>query len=838
MTRRALALALLALASSARTQPVIRVNQLGYPPTSIKVAVLLSKDSTLTCGSFTVRHALSGAVARVIAAPAPSSPYAGYLKAYRLDFSSITAPDGYVIEAAGALSPPFRIDGDVYDGTADFLLRYMRQQRSGYNPFLHDSCHTKDGFVLSDSARDAPFIDVSGGWHDAADYLQYVTTSATATYQMLFAYRNFPGAFTDRFRGDGEPGTNGVPDIVDEAAWGLAWLMKMNPRRNEMYHQIADDRDHSGFRLPTLDSTDYGFGSGRPVYRSTGRPQGVLNYRNRSTGIASIAGKFSSTFALGAQVLGARAPDQARELTDRAIDAYGAGLAHPGVCQTAPCRAPYFYEEDNWRDDMELAAATLRDLTGKREYADAAVSFGRAEGVLPWMKDNAARHYQWYPFVNIGHALIARGSAGNPREEFIGLMRSGIEAVARRGAGTPFLFGIPFVWCSNNYVSAFLTHLLLYREISGDRTYEVMEAAMRDWLFGCNPWGTSMVVGLPEGGVSPRDPHSAFSHLHGYRVDGGLVDGPVMGTIFASLKGVRLSKEDPFKESQSALAVYHDDWADYSSNEPTMDGTAGLTIPLASLGRDAMTRRAHVTREDEGGIVRMDSTRKVVYLVFTGHEFADGGATIRRALRNTGVKGSFFFTGAFYRNPSFRELIRGLRADGHALGAHSDAHLLYADWTKRDSLLVTRDQFVGDLRANYRAMAKHGIVANRAKAFLPPFEWYNRAVNDWCRSLGLTVVNFTPGTRSNADYTVPSMPGYMSSAKILEHIRADLSSRPSGYNGVLLLTHVGTAPERTDKFYDHLEELIRELKREGYSFGRLSPLTVSSPPSPGRRSSK
>ena len=39
-----------------------------------------------------------------------------------------------------------------------------------------------------------------------------------------------------------------------------------------------------------------------------------------------------------------------------------------------------------------------------------------------------------------------------------------------------------------------VTQCMLYREAIGDKTYMEMEAALRDWLFGCNPWGTSMVV--------------------------------------------------------------------------------------------------------------------------------------------------------------------------------------------------------------------------------------------------------------------------------------------------------------------------------------------------------
>ena len=42
---------------------------------------------------------------------------------------------------------------------------------------------------------DSTLINVWGGWHDATDYLQYVTTSANATYHLLAAYRDFPDVF-------------------------------------------------------------------------------------------------------------------------------------------------------------------------------------------------------------------------------------------------------------------------------------------------------------------------------------------------------------------------------------------------------------------------------------------------------------------------------------------------------------------------------------------------------------------------------------------------------------------------------------------------------------------
>ena len=79
------------------------------------------------------------------------------------------------------------MNGAVYNGTADYVLRYMRQQRCGYNPFLRDSCHVKDGYIVYHPTKTGQFLDVRGGWHDASDCLQYTTTTANAIYQMMFA---------------------------------------------------------------------------------------------------------------------------------------------------------------------------------------------------------------------------------------------------------------------------------------------------------------------------------------------------------------------------------------------------------------------------------------------------------------------------------------------------------------------------------------------------------------------------------------------------------------------------------------------------------------------------
>ncbi len=798
----------------------IRINQAGYTPESIKVAVLGSKQP-IKADTFEVIDVLTD---RGVFKHSPGfdrGPYACFEHTRRLDFTLFRGQGTFVIRCGSVVSPRFTISDDIYNGAADFLLNYMRQQRCGYNPFLKDSCHTHDGFIVDHPTLDSTHIDVTGGWHDASDYLQYVATSANAIYQMLLAWEHFPHAFGDHYQANGDPASNGIPDILDEAKWGLDWLDKMNPDSAMMFNQIADDRDHRKFTLPTLDSIRYGKGWERPVYFVTGKKQGLAVYKNRTTGVSSTAGKFASAFALGAELLQDYYPDFCQRIAGKAVDAFEFGKSDLGVCQTASNLAPYFYEEQNYVDDLELAAAQLYKLENDPVYLDQAMIWGDIEPVTPWMGADSARHYQWYPFINVGHYRIAQWAEPKLKGKFIYYLRQGIQRIEQKGRANGFYMGVPFIWCSNNLVTALLTQIQLYETLTRDRQFAELKAAMCDWLLGCNPWGTSMIVGYPEHGDTPVDPHSAFTAVFGYAIDGGLVDGPVYTSIFDRLIGLTLHEKDEYAEFQSDLCVYHDDYGDYSTNEPTMDGTACLIPFFASLavperpGKETMHWRY-------GALERGDTDQKIIHLIFSGGDHSEGGETIVQTLRKQEVKAHFFFTGDFYRHPKNRQLIPTLKQDGHYLGAHSDKHLLYADWEHRDSLLVSKEEFIRDLANNYKAMQAFDIEKEKAPLFLPPYEWYNQTISKWTKELGLTLINFTPGTYSNADYTTPEMGNqYWSSDRIYERILHIESESEHGLNGFLLLMHIGTVDERPDKFYHRLDELISELKSRGYRFELL-----------------
>lgn len=805
----------------------VRINQLGYLPKATKVAVLMS-DQPITVNHFTLVNAFTGKVAYTSNQVQAMGAMGNMKATFRLRFSDFTQPGTYYIKVGQSRSEIFPINGQVYRGTSDFVLNYMRQQRCGWNPYIQDSCHQKDARIKYHPTKEGQHIDVRGGWHDAADLLQYTPTSANAIYQLLFAYQQNPSAFADHYQANGMPCANGIPDIIDEAYWGLDWLDRMNPAKGELYNQIADDRDHVAMKLPNYDPADYGWGKNqdRPVYFVDGKPQQRGKFMNATIGAASTAGKFASDFALGSSVLKPFYPDFAEKIGNKAADAYQVGIDKPGNTQTVSVVSPYIYEEDNWVDDMELGAMELYRKTGDRQYLLQAIEYGRREPITPWMGADSARHYQWYPFMNMGHYQLAKhGTDSRMRNEFVRNLRTGIDRVWQRAQGHPFLWGVPGIWCSNNLTVAMLTQCILYRQLTNDRTYEEMEGALRDWLLGCNPWGTSMIVELPMGGVYPTQPHSGYVYLNKGNTTGGLVDGPVYASIFKGLRGVNLtngmraSEAHNYELFQPGDVVYHDNMSDYSSNEPTMDGTASLTFPLSVYemeGREqtGVTNNANVY-EPAGAIIKGDPTKKRICLVFTADDKADGANTIISTLKRNKVKGGFFFTGKFYE--MYPDIVRQLVADGHYVGSHSYGHLLYAPWEKRDSMVVSKQQFVDDMLKSYNTMASFGISKEKAPYFIPPYEYYNSKVNGWAHEMGLQIINFTPGTGTNADYTTPDMgKRYKSSAQLYKRL-LDFE-RQHTLNGHFLMIHFGTHPSRTDKFYTMLPKIIKTLQHRGYTF--------------------
>ena len=510
----------------------IRVNQIGYLPSDPKIA-LLSSDTPCQ-GSFTVGPF------RADIGP-DSGAWGPFAHNYRLDFSRLREPGRYRVEVGQVKSPEFGVGSEVYAAVPEQLLSFMRLQRCGTNPVTSQPCHQQDAMDVTTSQP----VDLVGGWHDAADRIKHMITTSYCVAALYLA-------------GAGE-----------EAAYGAAFLRKINPSADVIYVQIGDDRDH---QLPAglwhQDKTDYGWGAGGPrsAWRATGKPDGP-KYKNASTGVASLAGRTAAAMALAGNL---RAAGSLFDLAK----------SRPGNAMSVPVKAPHYYGESTFHDDLEWAATELFIATGEQAYLEQAIAFARQAGENPWMGRPRHGHYEFFPYVNLAHWRLHPHAPPEVRTQLAGYYRSGLEKCAATAAKSPYRLGTPLVWCSTNDVIALATQAVLYEQMTGDQQFRTLATEARDWIFGRNPWGVSMVIGVPAAGRAANRPHHLFHRLAGHLPIGGLVDGPVYKDINDGLKFDDFGADEFARFQSEAGGVYHDVYADFSTNEPIIDGTVSLLLML------------------------------------------------------------------------------------------------------------------------------------------------------------------------------------------------------------------------------------------------------------------
>ncbi len=131
-----------------------------------------------------------------------------------LDFSEVQRPGTYILEAGGVRTREFRIDDRVWNGTIWKTLNFFYGERCGIHiPGVHDHDHN-DWFAT----LGADSIAMNGGWHDAGDLSQGLINTGEGTYAMFSLAESLAKQGAD---------TALVRRLVDEARWGLHWVLKV-----------------------------------------------------------------------------------------------------------------------------------------------------------------------------------------------------------------------------------------------------------------------------------------------------------------------------------------------------------------------------------------------------------------------------------------------------------------------------------------------------------------------------------------------------------------------------------------------------------------------------------
>ena len=338
-----------AFAISSHAQPAveIRVNLEGYPSNMPKKALILSKGAL--DNPILILKNDKGVTLKEYKCPPHEKSWHPFSHYYIADFSDFQKVGTYHFELKeDEIESQFFTIG-AYPKWQEDVVSFIRTQRCGFNPYTGEFCHQRDGLSFFGKRLDSTRIDATGGWHDAGDQLKYLITSSNTTARLLMAYQMKPCSFDNEFNARGLHGANELPDVLDEAKWGLEWILKLHPSPDELYHQVADDRDHRGFKLPHEENADYGWGpnSFRPVYYATGKAQGLSKYKSQATGVANLAGRSAATLALGYQVFSQFKEYEvfAQTCLKAAHELYNMGKQQEGYQQGNSFGAPYRYEE-------------------------------------------------------------------------------------------------------------------------------------------------------------------------------------------------------------------------------------------------------------------------------------------------------------------------------------------------------------------------------------------------------------------------------------------------------------------------------------------------------------
>lgn len=371
---------LVGLASAFTVQPQITIDQFGFRPDAIKVAVLASpvsgQDASGNNPGLAYAPGASFKICAVSDVTCASPVFTGTAaswnsgaadtdisgdKVWWADFSTLqTAGEYYLYDPTNNVqSHPFKIAADVYAPVLKAATRMFFYQREGIEltaanagNWAHQTSFAQDAQAKSWLTKDAP-RDVHGGWMDAGDMNKYVPFTAKTLSDLLMAYEFNAGAFPDDWNIP-ESG-NGIPDLLDEVKWELDWMLRMQESDGGVHNRVAYDDAKSP--------------NGDPAGITTARYYTAVTSWATSSFIvgAANASRFYTAFPA--------TKAYADTLLRRSLLAWNWLQAHPGVVPTTgldygstklsqASQAPV--DNDAW--SRVWAAVELYRATGKEEF--------------------------------------------------------------------------------------------------------------------------------------------------------------------------------------------------------------------------------------------------------------------------------------------------------------------------------------------------------------------------------------------------------------------------------------------------------------------------------------
>lgn len=478
----------------------VRVNQIGYATGADKIAtVVAAATAPLTWRLTDDRgRTVASGTTRVVGADKASGDHV-----HQADFSRATREGVRRLTVAGVgTSVPFTVTGEpLHPDLGRQAMQYFYFHRMGTPveaahlqsaAHAHAALHPGDKSVPcyrnwcgkeGGSGGAEQRLNVAGSWADAGDFGIYPVNHAVSAWTLLNLYERRPGAYADGSLSVPER-ANGVPDVLDEVAYGSRFMSGMLPETGLASHKV---HNHAWSAFPVKD-----IAAENALARSAMPPSTNATYavaRNNAQ-LARVLRKFD---AGRASVLWASAQDAWRRAEARP------DVDHPPAGDAVDAEGGGDYPDTGNSDDRYAAAAELY-LTAEQR-AD-----GSARGYRTAVTGSA--HYgeidafDWSRVAATGSLSLLTVPNGLPPAD-LSRMRESLRTVAdslvatQRGEGYPALISgaAPYPWGSNSAVVNRMILLGTAYDLGRDRAHlKAMHRAM-DYLLGTNAMGISYVTG-------------------------------------------------------------------------------------------------------------------------------------------------------------------------------------------------------------------------------------------------------------------------------------------------------------------------------------------------------
>ena len=534
----------------------ILINQVGYLPNSVKIALL-----RVTTDKFNVVDVSSG---KVVFTGKPD-PFKFWSQSgdsvCAADFSKLTTPGKYRVcfNNKSVCSYEFVIANDVYSDIAKASLKAFYLNRSGMEltkefagKWARPAGHPDTVVFIHSSAaspgRPEGFkISSPGGWYDAGDYNKYIVNSGISTYTLLLFCQMYPDYCTS-FKDNIPESSNANSDVINELLYNLRWMLTMqDPADGGVYHKLTN-KDFGGFTMPD---------------KAT-EPRYVVM---KSTA-ASL--DFAATMAMASRIFEKSESQELINLGKTCLDAANKAYAWAKV-------NPAIY----YKNPSDISTGAYDDANVSDEFFWAGTELGLANQNLSLIKEKDLKAQKikvpsWdYSGMTGIISLSVSEIAGPLKVEAQNILLAFADQLVKKSENSPYKVSLDFFkWGSNSDVANQAIIKMVAYKISKDKKYLTSAQSDVDYLLGRNATGYCFVTGF--GAKQIMNIHHRPSGSDG-------ITEPYPGFLAGGPNTIVLTDCPDFNRSKFPAKSYADAECSYSTNEVAINWNAPLFFILGAM---------------------------------------------------------------------------------------------------------------------------------------------------------------------------------------------------------------------------------------------------------------